>query len=245
MSVHPVLAALDAIYVVNLPARADRRAEMAAQLARVGLDLKTAPVRLFAAVRPADAGTFPSLGARGCFLSHLGVLRDAVATLPGTARFAILEDDADFTRSFVADGDVLARALEAAPWDVCYLGHEAAAALPEGPGLLAAVPPGTGLRTTHAMLLTRAAAGRAADYLAAQMARPGGDPAGGPMHVDGSYSWFRRDTPDIRTVATRHQMIVQRASRTDIHATGWREGVPLLGALRRLRNRLARRWSRR
>lgn len=240
MSPHPVSALVDAIYVINLPARTDRRDEMARQLARVGLALDRAPVRLFPAVRPDDAGPFPSVGARGCFLSHLGVLRDAAAR--GSDPILILEDDADFTRAFVSDGRDLAAALAGAQWNICYLGHAVKGPVPERTAghVLNEVAPATAVGLTHAMLLDAAAIAAAVPYLEAQMARPGGDPAGGPMHVDGSYSWLRHDRPDLRTLATRDQWIVQRASRTDIHATGWKERVPLLPAWRRLRNRLAR-----
>ena len=63
-------------YVINLEDRTDRRAEMEQQLRRVGWQ-----AAFVAAIRPVDAGDFPSVGARGCFLSHLATLKQAgVAT---------------------------------------------------------------------------------------------------------------------------------------------------------------------
>jgi hypothetical protein len=67
----------DRIYVINLPARTDRKREMEEQLARIGLSFAHPRVSLFAAIRPHEPGGFDTIGARGCFSSHLEVLRDA------------------------------------------------------------------------------------------------------------------------------------------------------------------------
>jgi len=95
-----LLTLMDAIYVINLPYRTDRRAEIDVQLARAGLSLSHPKVHLFEAVRPDEPGPFPSIGARGCFLSHLGVLKDAA--MRGFDKVLVLEDDADFMRALVA-----------------------------------------------------------------------------------------------------------------------------------------------
>lgn len=100
MPAHALLAPLDLIYVINLPYRADRRSEMAHQLVRVGLSFDDPQVVLFPAVRPTEPGALPSIGARGCFLSHLGVLRDALKK--GARQILVLEDDANFTRRMVS-----------------------------------------------------------------------------------------------------------------------------------------------
>ena len=98
----PQLTVFDRIYVINVPTRTDRRREMQAQLYRVGTSLSAPGVHLFSAVRPSAAGGFTSVGARGCFVSHLGVLREAA---PGhVGRLLILEDDLDFVRGFETRG---------------------------------------------------------------------------------------------------------------------------------------------
>src|SRR5690606_31802208 len=99
----PFADLFEAIYVINLAYRADRRLEMSAELARLGLSFDDPKVTLFAAVRPEDAGEFPSVGARGCFMSHLGILHSALAL--GLRSILILEDDADFTADFVNLGE--------------------------------------------------------------------------------------------------------------------------------------------
>ncbi len=77
-------------WVINLKDRTDRRREMIEQLERVGWS-----AQFFPAVRPADAGTFPSIGARGCFLSHLALLKQATS-----GHILLMEDDLNFVPQF-------------------------------------------------------------------------------------------------------------------------------------------------
>ncbi|MCI5210545.1 MAG: hypothetical protein D3910_17540 [Candidatus Electrothrix sp. ATG2] len=65
------------IYVINLPERVDRRREVTAALKRIGISFAPGKVELFPAIRPTEAAGFPSPGVRGCFLSHLSVLKKA------------------------------------------------------------------------------------------------------------------------------------------------------------------------
>ena len=95
----------DRIYVINLAERADRREEMSEQLARVGLSFDDPSIELFEACRPQSAGDFPSIGARGCFLSHFGVIENAVSN--GYDSILILEDDMDWTRAALSGPGVM------------------------------------------------------------------------------------------------------------------------------------------
>src|SRR5829696_6763409 len=88
------------IYVINLAARTDRRREMQEQFGRIGMRLDDPKVELFEAIRPDDADGFPSVGSRGCFLSHLGVLKRASASR--LESILILEDDLNFADDFAA-----------------------------------------------------------------------------------------------------------------------------------------------
>lgn len=231
-------AIFDAIFIINLKARDDRRREMDAQLALIGLSLDSAPVRLFEAMRPEDPGEWPSIGARGCFMSHLGILRAARAE--GLGRILILEDDVDWSSGFLTHADPCLAALEEKHWDFVHGGLEERrdAALP----VCETVDPVTGLSLTHFIALSAEASQRAETYLSVMAGRKGGDPEGGPMHVDGAYSWFRRDNADIRSFIFAPAIARQRASRTDIHELGWLDRTPVVSTLvaqaRRLRNRL-------
>jgi hypothetical protein len=244
----PALSGFDRIYVLNLPERADRRREIEVQLRRVGLSLATAPVRLFRAVRPPDAGSFPSIGARGCFMSHLGMLREAVDD--GLGSVLILEDDVDFSPDAERRLPAVLAALAHEDWAVFYGGCE----LPEGvPATLAALaapeevlrelPAAVGARTTHFIALRGAAIALAARFLESVAARPPGDPAGGPMHVDGAYTWFRRTHPALRTWVALPALGHQRQSRTDIHPLRWYDRWPLVRDLAQLARRVRRGWA--
>jgi len=234
MTTSPFADLIDAIYVINLPFRVDRRAEISTQLSRLGLGFNHPKVRLFEAVRPDDAGEFPSIGARGCFMSHLGVLRASIAK--SAKSVLILEDDADFTPEFVKIDTNEVADIAAKPWEILYLGYSIGNQIQEVTGLIQPIAPTLTVKQTHAMIFRGPALFRAADYLEKMAARPGGDKAGGPMHVDGAYSWFRRDNPDIAAAIASSPWAVQRASKTDIHDTGWKERIPLLGEARKIRN---------
>lgn len=209
----------DRVYVINLVDRTDRRREMTAQLALIGLE-DDPLVAFFPAERPADPGDFGSLGERGCFLSHLGVLKDAVAA--GHGSILILEDDVDWTPAALARNARL-DALRDTEWAFLHggRGHDQAAA--DGAILLVRLAPGQELLLGHFIGLRGGVIGSMVEYLEAMLQRPKGSPEGGPMHVDGAYSWFRRAHPDVAAYVCTPSVAQQRSSRSDISVpTGWR-----------------------
>ena len=228
--------ALDAfarVYVINLAQRADRRREMAEQLARVGLSFDHPRVSRIDAVRPDAARGWPTLGARGCFLSHLSILTDAAARDEGD--ILILEDDADWTGTLLR---APAGALSGG-WDLLHGGYGAGDApdgLPArtaGPGGLHRVGPDLPLPLTHCLGIRAPMIAALRDDLRAVATRPPGHPDGGPMHVDGAYTRFRAAHPDVHTVVATPAFATQRASETDIHVQGaWRRLPGVRGLLR-------------
>lgn len=234
-----LLSIFEHVFIVNLEFRTDRRREMEEQLGLIGLSLEHPRITLFPAVRPEDPGPWPSIGARGCFMSHLLILREAKAM--GLRSVLILEDDLDWSRSFLSGGAAMLACLEGTGWAFVHGGYEDAGSEGADPGSagLNPVPPETGLQMTHFIGLN-GIIGPVEAYLAAMTKRPAGDPQGGPMHVDGAYSWFRRDTPGTRAWIFEPAIGVQRASRTDIADPKWFDRVPVLsaivGLLRRLKN---------
>ncbi|MBS1190932.1 MAG: hypothetical protein H6R10_2724 [Rhodocyclaceae bacterium] len=223
---HP-LSYFQALYVINLPSRADRRRDMDRQLAALGLGLDHPAVRLFPAIRPGAPAGFPSIGARGCFLSHLTVLREArERRLP---RLAILEDDLNFAPDCGQRLPALVDSLAAADWTVFYGGHRIDEPLGEpAPGGLLAIPSQTAVHTTHFIALNGPVAIAACvAHLEAILARRPGDPRGGPMHVDGAYTWFRRAHPDAATLLAVPELGYQRSSRTDVHDLRWFDRLPV------------------
>lgn len=222
------------VRVINLEHRADRRAEMSEQLARIGLSWDANGVARFPAVRPTEPGGFPSIGARGCFMSHLGVLREST----GARSVLVFEDDLDFVPAI---DQALPAALDALPpsWGIFYGGCKVDLAAGEGP--LTRAPAKTPIGTTHFIAINGPVIDRAIAYLEAILLRPPGHPDGGPMHVDGAYSRFRADNPDIETWVAIPELGYQRPSRTDIHALRWFDRVPLVreavSTVRRVRGR--------
>lgn len=232
------------IYVINLPARIDRQVEIAAQLKSIGLTLAEGRVELFAAVRPDAPEGFPSIGARGCFMSHLGVLRAAQSL--GLQRVAIFEDDLDFAGDFNRRIQPLLEQLAGMDWSIFYGGYHLEQALPgHAHGELKEAQSDQLIGTTHFLVFQGEAIGAAVRYLEQILTRPAGDPAGGPMHVDGAYNWFRRANPQFKTLLAAPELGFQRASRTDIHDLRWYDRAPLVrdgvACLRWVKNALIRR----
>jgi hypothetical protein len=223
------------IYIVNLPERADRRREMTAELAALGLAPDGDRIRFFRAVRPDAAGAFPSIGARGCFLSHLGILEEAIAD--GLENVLVLEDDLAFSPLLRAAPAALGDRL-AAPWDFAYFGHVAELHAPATPAWLETTQP---LATTHFYALHGRILKPLRDYLSACLGRPAGDPEGGPMHVDGAYSLFRSRNPEAITLVATPSLGEQRSSRSDIFPNKWYDRVAatrlLASFARKLKNR--------
>lgn len=211
------------IYVINLASRSDRRREMAQELARVGLSYDDEMVNLFTAVCPDEAGQFPSIGARGCFLSHLGILKDAAARNDGP--IAIFEDDLALATDFAERAPAMLEALAQEDWAIFYGGYENHVF--ETEGLIAATPE-TPLRTTHFICFNQPVIGAVIDHLETLLSRQRGDPAGGPMHVDGAYHWFRNAHPELATFAASPPLGYQRSSRSDIAALRWYDRTPVV-----------------
>ncbi len=154
----------------------------------------------------------------------------------GWDRALILEDDAAFPAGAAGRFAAARDAAAGQGWGILY---GFAPDRTDGPGPLVRLDPRTGVMRSHFVAVTGEVAGRLAAYLDAMLARPAGDPQGGPMHVDGAYSWFRRDHPAVLTLAAVPPLALQRASRSDIAGTRWFDRLPGLraasGALRRLR----------
>jgi glycosyl transferase family 25 len=235
---HP-FARFERIFIINLASRADRRQEMSEQLSRVGLSADSEQIRFFNAVRPTEAEGFPTIGTRGAFMSHLGVLRQAVAE--GLERILILEDDVNFSQDFVPRATALMQSLEGTKFDMFYGGYELHDAMPPmSENGWVRLPAAHRIQNAHFIGFEGRAIAAVERYLSAILERAPGDPEGGPMHVDGAYSWFRRAHPLFETVLAVPELGHQRASRTDIHELAWYDKMPgvreIVATVRRARN---------
>lgn len=240
-----LFATFERLYVINLPARGDRRREMAGELARLGLGFDHPRVRLFEAIRPDAAGPFRSIGARGAFLSQLALLSEA--RRDGLRSILMLEDDCDFASTAIDRLPALLDRLDAEGLGLFYGGHE----LPDGNGGLdltggsglVHAPPALTIRLAHCLGFGREAIETLPTFLAAMLERPAGSPEGGPMDVDGAYNWFRQAHPACPTDLACPPIAYQRPSRTDISRPGPLDRLP--APLRRMARGARRAWQRR
>jgi GR25 family glycosyltransferase involved in LPS biosynthesis len=205
----------DRIAIINLPERQDRRDEIAQELSYMGLSLQSPGVMLWAAHKPEDAGGFPSRGARGAYISHLSVLKQAKAD--GVQRLLVMEDDLMIDPRLKAALPALAPALMGDQWDLVYLGHMG----PSQPLPARLEPTQAPQQCLHCYAVHQRALDRLIDYLEACLKRPAGHPDGGLMHVDGAVSMFRARHPEITTWLLQPSMGSQRPSRSDITNNRW------------------------
>lgn len=207
-------------YVINLPQRTDRRSEMQDELSRIGWNAK-----FFPAIRPASAGGFSSIGAHGCFLSHLAVL--SAARNSGAGRVVILEDDVNFVRGFREKWNAAVEKLSGQEWSMFYPGH----ALDNLPGGFALLQPERSVLCAHFLMIEAQALPTIIEGLETILGRPAGHPLGGPMHVDGAYSTIRAQNPLLKTYAIAPVLGYQRPSRTDIREARWFDRIDALDAI--------------
>lgn len=239
---HALNTFFDQVYVINLKLRADRRAEIDAQLRRIGLSLDGPRVTVFEASKPTEPGGFPTPGARGCFTSHLAVLREARDK--GLASVLILEDDLNFCDDLVARFAGVAAGLDRHAWGLWYGSYHIDAPLPLSSAPCVQVAPALAVGTSALLAVNEPHIAPLVSYLEAMLRRPAGDPAGGPMHIDGAYCWYRLAHPEAATWLSTPPLGYQRSSRTDVHALRWFDRAGwvrhLVASFRRLQNQLRR-----
>ena len=228
-----LLNAFPRIRIINLAHRDDRRREMVAELARIGIAVDGAHVAFHAASRFDDPAGFRNIGARGCFNSHLTLLEESLAS---NCAVLILEDDADFAPNSEARLAATLETLTAQSWSLFY-GFGAPYNASGSPVMEATSD--APIATSHCIGLSAEAVALIVPYFRAMLAREAGSPDGGPMDVDGAYSWFRRAHPMMRTLCASPDVAVQRPSRTDItpgildQLPGTRQAMSLLRKFKR------------
>jgi hypothetical protein len=216
----------DRVFVINLPERTDRRRAIVRELERAGLPLEPGRVEIFPAIRPDGPAGFPSLGARGCFLSHRACL--ARARDEGARNVLVVEDDLVISPRVLADGERIAAELSSRPWDFAYLGHVLEV---EKEGPLTFQPFAGDIVTAHFVAFNGPLLFPLVGFLDALLARAPGDPEGGPMHVDGAYGFYRFRNPAAINLVAVPNLGWQRASRSDIAGGKWWDDVPGLSQL--------------
>jgi len=226
-------------YAINLPERIDRRKGLLAELRSQNQELKTRRMELFPGIRPDSAEGFPNRGVRGCFLSHLGVLRRALDERLDSV--LVLEDDVGFSPLLGERLSAIDRELREQPWGFVYLGHRLElASTPEGRCL---VPYSGEILTAHCYAVHGSVLPSLVEFLEAIPGRPPGHPEGGPMFPDGALSFFRERHAEFLTLAAAPSLVFQRSSRSDL-TPRWFDRIPGLrqtaGLVRSLRGQKRR-----
>lgn len=238
-----LLDLFDLVTVISLAERQDRLQQMRRQMQRIGSGFP-AHVQLFPAIRPETAAGFPTRGAHGCFLSHLGCIELALRN--GADSLLILEDDVVFPDYYSTGQLVAARRLEQSPWDFFYGGGVAEWLEPYAPEAkmpcdgMRPIPADIAIREAHFVAINGHCLADLHDYLSGMLRRPEGHPDGGPMDVDGAYSWFRKSRGS-RTLMADPALAFQGSFGSDIRPP-WHDRMPLVRNLawlyRSARNRL-------
>lgn len=219
------LSSFDKVFIINLPERSDRRKEIGAEFDRMGAS-NHAKIEMFPAVKPADPGGFPSIGARGCFMSHLAILR--LARDSGMQRVLIVEDDLMFSNYLRRHQGEVALHMEGTSYDIVYLGHLIEA---KNTGAVQFQNYDKPLMQSHFIAFRGNVIASLVDFFEAMLERPPGHPDGGPMHVDGAYSTFRKQHPEWTTQIAVPSLGFQRPSPSDIAGFRWFDKIAVLKEL--------------
>ncbi len=226
------------IFVINLPERLDRRREMERMLSHAGL--QGANVSFFPGIKPKDTGGFRSIGAHGCFLSHLSVLEAAMQQ--GWECVLILEDDLEVTKQFKIVEKACVKELQSQDWDIVYFGHNLTLPLNNHQGFFQEYT--DNILLAHFVGFHKRIIPDLVLFLQGLLKEPAGSPKGGPMDVDGAYTTFRFKRPSLKTLVANPSLGYQRSSRSDIAPDAWLDKSMIFRSLthkvRQFKNYLAK-----
>lgn len=230
----------DHVYVINLPERKDRLEKIKRELIEMNMPLTSEKVEIFPAIRPESAESFPSIGARGCVLSHYNILKQAKERQFN--RVLILEDDLALSKYFKENEAKLLEQLQQIDWALVYFGHFLDQDIEIKTEPIVSLKPWVGdIRTTHFYGVNGKILEPLVNFFEEVQKRPAGHPDGGPMQIDGILSTFRKQNPDLITIVTTPSMGLQRGSSSDITPKWFDRITPIrkiANTLRKVRNRL-------
>jgi GR25 family glycosyltransferase involved in LPS biosynthesis len=110
--------AFDAVYVINLDSRPDRMMEFREGMRSLGMadhEIDEKIIRFSGIVPPTG------LGALGCTLSHLGIVKHAKEA--GYEKILVFEDDAVPYKEGLENMEGVIRDLQSEDWEIYYLGY--------------------------------------------------------------------------------------------------------------------------
>ena len=221
----------DRCYIINLPERSDRRREIQDTFASIGIGNDDSRVRFFAAHRMQDAAGFPSIGAHGCFLSHLDILKEARAQ--GLSNVLIAEDDLEFSPEGHDPGPLLAP-LRDRPWHMFFGGyHFPTRFVSDGVGLVD-VGARYSIGGAHLYAISAAIYDPLIAFMDAERTKDGEK-----LHYDVALSQFRATVPGCVTFVASPAIGIQRRSRSDIQTLQFYDRWPVIRSIAPLVRRFA------
>ncbi len=221
---HDILQHFPSIKIISLKHRTDRRQRIAKQFDDLGIDMKRYGITFFDALKFKDAGGFPTNGVRGCYNSHLKLIREcADSSRPAL----IMEDDAFFQAKALNRVSGIGQLITERRWDFIYFGgYVDATKLPP------IASPLTSFRGaiigSHCVGYQPEAAARFADYLEDRLTRECGHPDGGRTHFDAANNDYRHKYAQVTTLLGTPNLSTQFASRTDLGTQKWFDSTPIL-----------------
>jgi glycosyl transferase family 25 len=224
-----LLDTFSAVRIINLRSRGDRRREITSEFARLGLTIDGSKIKFHDAARFEEADPFPSVGAKGCFHSHLALLEEAKAA--GAESLLILEDDCDFIGNIESAFLRAAKALRAAHWDLFFGGHEDLACDESSLEAIQKIESGAWIRGTHFVAFRKTAIEAMVPFLNEQVRLLAQDPVGGSKGIDAAYTRFGRKYPDYQYYVAWPKLGYQRPSHTDIQVLSSYDQFPLINSI--------------
>ena len=233
----------DKTYIINLPVRKDRLWMIKHELKRAGIKLAPGKVEIFRGIRPEGSGVFPNAGVRGCFLSHLTILKQAQKD--NLKNVLIMEDDLTIGDLFIKREETITEKLDTQDWGVVFLGHNLMLGHIEGFEFKSHSGP---MITTHWYGVSRKTLGPLVAFLGQWEKRPDLWQVHKSAQIDGALSVFRQRQPGCLTLVSNPCLGWQRNSRSDVQAIALFDKIPLVRdfvtAVRITKNVLKRKRSR-
>lgn len=228
-----IFDAFSRVEIIHLPERRDRYQALRKELSRFGFPIERANIP--EAPKPEDANGFPSRGVYGNFLSHLDIIQRAEAD--GLESVLVLEDDAIFRTAIGSRGSEIAETIRTLDWDILYLGHSIRHPPPSENGF---VGYSGAFYWAHCYAVRGRAIASLARFLELVVERPAGHPLGGKMYIDGAFTLFRQQNPDLKFLISSPRLSIQRGSESSLGKPTGFGRLPFISAMRSTRDELWR-----
>ncbi|MEO0849206.1 MAG: glycosyltransferase family 25 protein, partial [Cyanobacteria bacterium J06648_1] len=166
------------------------------------------------------------IGCKGCFLSHLNVLKEV--RMQGLKNVLILEDDLELRQDFQQYEDIILAELTQQNWDIVHFGYcdsqKKDVSLPLFQSFSGEII-GAQFYAVNQKFFDKLIS-----FCEVLLERPVGHPDGGPMSIDGTFNVVKWKHPEITRLIAVPSFGGQRSSRSDI-SPSWFDKLPVFKTL--------------